>query len=181
MPSGSKSPLLLALLVLAGGLAFHAPLVRAQSRDPLTPAEAGQVRDTAGKLDQRIPLLLKFAGERLARFEQIRQESPRPPGRDAQLYALLEEYKAILPEMDDAVSDAASGLTTSESDGKKFNLNKIVGDVIAADQGFATTLQHIQSASTPADLANYHFMLDDCLDVTADSLQNAKDSRPAKK
>lgn len=162
--------LLLALLlvVLAGfAWAWASPQV---PQDPLTRQEADQVRSTADKLDKRVPLLLQFAAARLARFEQIRTASPRPPGRDAELYTLLSQYKAILPEMDDAVDDLAQ-------QPKQYKVAKVLDAAIASLQALTATLRQIQAASTPADLANYHFMLQDCLDVTGDSLQNAQQTR----
>lgn len=161
----------LALLAVAAALAVHAA---AQLRDPLTPAEADQVRNTAGNLDKRVPLLLHFAQQRLTRFEQIRTASPRPPDRAAQMYAQLRQYKAILPEFDDAVDDLSSGETTSESSHAKYNVPKVLAPVIVALQQMQADLQRLRKDSTPADLATYHFELDDCLDATGDSLQNAE-------
>lgn len=155
------------------GLILCAPAL-SQLRDPLTPAEADQVRNTAGNLDKRVPLLLQFAQERLTRFDQVRTASPRPPDRANQLYALLRQYKAILPELDDAVDDLAAGDTTSESAHRKYNVPKVLTPAIAALQKMQTLLQRLQTDSTPADLATYHFELQDCLDVTGDSLQNAQ-------
>lgn len=166
----------LAAGVLWGGVA--APARAQMLRDPLTPAEAEQVRNTAGQLDHRIPLLLKFAEARLTAFEQLRIASPRPPGRDAQLYDLLRQYKEIVPELDDAIDDLSDGATTSESSGKKYNLRKILDPAIAAVTRLQEELRHIQTASSPADLGNYHFALQDCLDVTSDSLQNAQEALP---
>ena len=162
-------------LVMGGllGLMLSAPAA-AQLRDPLTPAEADQVRNTAGNMDKRVPLLLQFAQLRLDRFEQVRSASPRPPDRTAQLYALLRQYKAILPELDDAVDDLSSGETTSESAHPKYNVPKVLTPAIAALQKMQSQLQHLQTDSTPADLATYHFELQDCLDATGDSLQNAQ-------
>lgn len=158
------------LPVLRGG-----PGARAQINDPLTPAEADQVRDTSGHLDKRVPLLLQFAAARLAHFEQVRTASPRPPDRDATMYAMLRQYRAILPEFDDAVDDLAQHVTTSESAGTKFNITKVLRPVIAELVSLQAELRRIQAQSTPADLATYHFELESCLDVTSDSLQNAQE------
>jgi hypothetical protein len=166
-----------AALVLLSVLA-RPPAARPQVpvHDPLTPAEADQVRDTAGKPEKRLPLLLSFAEQRLAAFEKLRAASPRPPQRDAQLYTLLREYALILPEFDDAASDFASGAdATSLSDRKKYNVPKILAPVLARLQQLQATLQHIQSDSSPTDLANYHFELQHCLDVTGDTIADIQD------
>lgn len=156
---------------------WGAVAARAQFQDPLTPAEANQVRNTAGRLDQRVPLLLQFAELRLARFEQVSAASPRPPGRAAQLYAQLTQYKEIIPELDDAMDDLAQGAATSETKSGTRDAPKVLDAAITRLQALVARLRHIQAASTPADLATYHFMLDDCLDVTSDSLQNAQEDR----
>lgn len=142
----------------------------AQVRDPLTPAEADQLRDTATHLDKRLELLLQFAAARLTQFDQIRTASPRPPGRDDQLYTLLRQYKLILPELDDAADDLSQ-------QPNEYKVAKVLDTTIAGLQKLDTTLHKIQSASSPSDLANYRFALDDCLDVTSDSLQNAQNDR----
>lgn len=159
-------------LVLAAALALTvaSAAAAAQARDPLTPAEGDQLRDTATQLDKRIGLLVQFAGARLTKFEQIRTASPRPPGRDPQLYELLRQYAAILPEMDDAADD----LTQQP---KQYKVAKVLDNAIVEIQKMDATLRHIQTDSSPADLANYHFELDNCLDVTSDSLQNAQQDR----
>ncbi|MGH9519062.1 MAG: hypothetical protein ACRD2D_05405, partial [Terriglobales bacterium] len=145
--------------LVVGMAALMALTAVAQIRDPLTPAEADQIRNTAGNLDKRVPLLLHFAQERLARFEQIRTASPRPPDRAARLYAQLRQYKAILPEMDDAVDDLASGEITSESSHPKYNVPKVLTPVVTALQQMQADLQRLQKESSPADLATFHFEL----------------------
>jgi chaperonin cofactor prefoldin len=153
--------------LLLAALATHAG---AQVRDPLTPQEANQVRDTAGKLDQRVPLLVQFAGERLRQFEQVRTAAPAD--RASRLYALLQQYAAILPELDDAVDDL--GDSRDDKNGPHYKVGKVLGKAVADLQQLQATLQHIQSSSSPADLATYHFELQNCLDATRDSLQNAQ-------
>ena len=158
------------LLVLAVASTASA---QAALRDPLTPAEADQVRDTSSRLDKRVPLLLSFAAARLSQFEQVRTASPRPPGREQQMYALLREYAAILPEFDDAVDDLASGVINSDSP-KHYNVGKVLTPGVASLLQLQAQLHQIQSQSSPSDLASYRFELENCLDVTADSLQNAQ-------
>lgn len=144
----------------------------AQVRDPLTPQEADQVRDTADKLDKRVPLLLQFAGARLQQFEQVRTAGPAAADRAEKLYTLLRQYAAILPELDDAVDDLAD--TRDDKNGPHYKVDKVLGKAITDLQQLQAMLQHIQSSSSAADLATYHFELQNCLDATQDSLQNAQ-------
>jgi hypothetical protein len=165
-----RKPAFVAVAALV--LAMVGASAAAQARDPLTPQEAEQVRDTAGKLDKRVPLLLQFAGARLQQFEQVRTAVPGAADRADRLYALLRQYAAILPELDDAVDDLAD--SRDDKDGPHYNVGKVLGKAITDLQQLQAQLQHIQANSAPADLASYHFELQNCLDATQDSLQNAQ-------
>lgn len=160
----------LASALVAAGLNAAAPACAQVPVDPLSRDEGDALRDTADKLDQRVKLLLQFATARITTFTTVRDASPRPPGRDDQLYGLLRQYRAILPEFDDAVDDMSS-------QPKQYKVAKVLDEAIAGLQALATTLQHIQASSTPADMANYHFILQDCVDTTSESLQNAQQAR----
>lgn len=157
-------------------LLLCATAVNAQilGRDPLTPQEADQVRNTADQLNKRVPLLLSFAQARLEQFEKIRATPAATPGRSARLYLMLRQYRAILAEYDDAVDDFAS---PPEPGGPKYKVGKVLGDAIKTEQAMLAHLQQIQKNSSPADLASYHFELQNCLDATNDSLQNAEQDR----
>lgn len=158
-----------ALALVLAAVGFRAA---AQVRDPLTPQEADQVRDTAGKLDKRVALLVQFAGARLQQFEQLRTAAQAAPDRDSRLYTLLRQYAAILPELDDAVGDLAD--SREDKNGPHYKVDKVLSKAVADLQQLQATLQHIQSSSSAADLATYHFELQNCLDATNDSLQNAQ-------
>jgi hypothetical protein len=162
-----KAGLLALALLLAAAPAVPAV---AQFYDPLTRAEADQVRHTAGHLDKRPALLLGFARDRLERFARLRAAAPPPPARRARLYSLLRQYHAILNEADDAVDDLVSARAQYR------NTPKVLRQTVALELALQAQLQAIRAASTPADLASYHFELDDCLDLTADCLQNARDA-----
>ncbi|TAN21511.1 MAG: hypothetical protein EPN33_12935 [Acidobacteria bacterium] len=158
------------------GLLLFATAASSQilGRDPLTPQEADQVRNTADQLNQRVPLLLSFAQVRLDQFEKIRAAPATSPGRSAQLYLMLQQYRAILAEYDDAVDDLAS---PPQPGGPKYKVGKVLDGVIKAEQAMLAHLQQIQNNSSSADLASYHFELQNCLDATNDSLQNAEQDR----
>ncbi|MGH9475754.1 MAG: hypothetical protein ACRD1C_05435 [Terriglobales bacterium] len=139
------------------------------TQDPLTPQEADQVRATAGQLDRRVPLLVGFAQERIAHFEQVRASSA--PGRPAQMYALLRQYQRILPELNDAMDDLSSPPAPG---GPRYKVGKVLGKAVTQEKQMLAELQHIRSTSPAADLATYHFELQNCLDATHDSMQIAE-------
>lgn len=160
----------LAVLLLVSAVASAQIL----GRDPLTPQEADQVRNTADQLDKRVPLLLSFAQARLEQFEKVRATPAAAPGRSGQLYLMLRQYRAILAEYDDAVDDLAS---PPQPGGPKYKVGKVLTAAIKAEQAMFTHLQQIRKNSSAADLAGYHFELQNCLDATSDSLQNAEQDR----
>ncbi|MGH9468628.1 MAG: hypothetical protein ACRD1Y_14865 [Terriglobales bacterium] len=162
-------------LVLAALLVGFLAAAQIPGRDPLTPQEADQVRNTAGELNRRIPLLLRFAQERVTRFARVRRQPRSAPGRSARMYALLRQYQEILPELNDAMDELAAN--PRPPGGPKYNVRKILDPVIATEQHLATVLQNIQQSSSAADLATYRFELQNCLDATRDSLQNAEQDR----
>lgn len=161
------APLALALL-LAAALALPAA-AQGQFYDPLTRAEADRVRHTSEELNKRPPLLLHFAHQRLDRFQRLRVASPPPPARGAQLYNLLRQYAAILQEADDSVDQLFHARAQYKT------TPKVLRQVVAEESAMQAELHAIRSASSPADLARYHFELDNCLDLTADCLQNAQE------
>lgn len=164
----------IACAVLAALLLAATAHAQFPGRDPLTPQEADQVRNTADQLNQRVPLLLSFAQARLDQFEKIRATPAATPARSAQLYLMLRQYRAILAEYDDAVDDLAS---PPEPGGPKYKVGKVLAAALKTEQGMLAHLQQIQKNSSPADLASYHFELQNCLDATHDSLQNAEQDR----
>lgn len=168
---------LAAICVLPGprlaAAAAPAPARAAQlARDPLSPAEADQLRDAAGNPEKRVSLLLGFAQDRLTRFEQSRAGAA--PDRQATMYRMLQEFDGILSELDDNLDEWMGGHVTSEMPAKP-KLEKPLDAVIAADRGFLAQLAKIQSSSAAADLASYHFELSDVTDDTRQNLQDAQD------
>ncbi|MGH9541776.1 MAG: hypothetical protein ACRD2H_07820 [Terriglobales bacterium] len=142
-------------------------------RDPLTSSEADQLRDTADNPAKRVKLLLDFAADRLTRFQQTRAGAA--PDRQDAMYRLLREYDGIIAELDDNIDEWMSGHVTGEMSGPP-KLEKPLQAMMAAEQGFIGQLTKIQSSSSAADLATYHFQLSDDLDDTRDSLQGAREN-----
>lgn len=141
-------------------------------RDPLTPSEADQLRDTADNPAKRVQLLLGFAADRLTRFQQTRAGAA--PDRQDAMYRLLREYDGIIAELDDNIDEWMGGHVTGEMTGPP-KLEKPLQAMMAAEQGFIAQLTKIQSSSAAADLTTYHFQLSDDLDDTRNSLQGARE------
>lgn len=156
------------LLALAGASRARGQLFQ---RDPLTHREANQLRKAAGDPGKRIALLLRDAGRRLGEFEQFRHSHGE--GRRPRMYRMLRQYRLIISELDDNVDQMTSGRKTSFMGKRKPA--KPLRRVMKAENGFLSELLHIRSASSPADLASYHFELSNCVDRTRESLSNTRD------
>jgi hypothetical protein len=140
--------------------------------DPLSAAEADQVREASDDPAKRLKLFTDFARQRLANFEEIRKGNA--PDRSSKLYQLLEEYEDIVKEMDDNLDSYMSGHVTGEMQIKP-KLRQPVQLTIQADQQFLADLKRIQQASSSSDLQSYQDQLGDCISSTQDSLKAAQD------
>ena len=158
-----------AAMALAVALAGWVGAVQ-EHRDPLTETESDQVRNAAGRPEQRLKLLLDFAQERLTRFDKVRLDTL--PDRNPTLYGLLQDYSAILDEVGSNLDEMMSGRTTSESLPGKLKLEKPLQASLAQEQALLAALQKIQASSSPADLGVYRFQLQDALDVSQDAIKD---------
>jgi len=169
MATGRRCAAVVVLALLAGGGA-RAAQVR---RDPLNEAEADQVRNAAGRPEQRLKLLLGFAQERLTRFDKVRADNL--PDWISTLYGLLEDYSDILDEVGSNVDEMMSGRTTSESPTGTLKVQKPLNASLEQEKALFASLQKIQTSSNPADLGAYRFQLQDALDVTQQAIKDAEE------
>jgi len=134
-------------------------------RDFLRPDEVELIRE-AQEPDERLPLYVKFAKERIRLAEQLATQ--QKAGRGALIRQALEEYTRIIEAMDTVSEDAlrrsrpaAKGISAMVSGGK---------EMLASLEKFA----RIESP----EKAVYRFVLEEALDATRDSLELASvDSR----
>ncbi len=89
----------------------------AQRRDPLNEKEVDQMRESADWPDKRLELMVKFTRERMAAIEQL-QSGKNVKDRAMQIHDLLEDFTALLDEVEDNVemygahkADMRKGLT----------------------------------------------------------------------
>src|SRR5258708_30128636 len=71
----------------------------ANRRDPLTEAEADQLREAAMEPGKKVKLYIKFADARLVAIDQLRADAKAADGRGKQIHDLLEDFTAILDEI----------------------------------------------------------------------------------
>src|SRR5215813_15485341 len=92
MKTANKVLLLVLLLSMAAS---------AKRRDPLTEAEADQLREVALEPYKRIKLLIKFTEARLASIDQVRVDPKLGSERGKQIHDLLEDFGSLMDEIND--------------------------------------------------------------------------------
>ncbi len=155
MKNAYKAALLVALL--ATGAA-------AQRRDPLTRPEADEIREAAQEPVKRLGLFVKFARARMDAIEQLRADPKAGPDRAGKVHDLLQQFGAIVDELDDNIDDYAD---------KNEDIRKALKDIVEADTGFQEKLKALKDAGG-AEAAAYNFVLLDTMDALNANLENAK-------
>ncbi|HEY6970461.1 MAG TPA: hypothetical protein VJA94_14735 [Candidatus Angelobacter sp.] len=119
-------------------------IAAARKRDPLTDAEADQLREVALEPQKRLKLYIKFAEARLVAIDQLRSDPKFSDGRGKKIHDLLEDFTAILDEINDNL-DTYEGRPLDKNDRKDFH--KGLKDVIEASDKFDLKLRTLKSAS----------------------------------
>ena len=177
MKTAPKVLLLVLLLSLAAS---------ARRRDPLTEAEADQLREVATEPYKRLKLYIKFAEARLMAIDQVRVDPKLAKDRGKQIHDLLEDFTAILDEINDNL-DQYQGRPLSKDDRKDFK--KGLKEVIEADERFDLRLRTLQSAAqndpeTRKEWPDFRFVLQDAQDAlksNADMAREYIEETPAEK
>jgi hypothetical protein len=139
-------------------LGISAPAQR--HRDPLTPPEIDQIRDTSWEPQQRLALYIKFARGRLVALEQMRND-PKTKNRPQQTHDLLDDFLLIYDELNDNIDTYID---------RKDDIRKPLKVIIDADTEFQAKLRALKDAAGVAaeEASVYEFVLSDALD-TVDS------------
>lgn len=174
--------LLLIVLLLA-------MVAAAKRRDPLTEAETDQLRDVAMEPGKRLKLYIQFADVRLIAIDQLRSDPKMAEGRGKKIHDLLEDFTAILDEINDNL-DVYEGRPLTKDDRKEFH--KGLKEVIEASEKFDLKLRTLKSATETdpemkKESADFQFVLQDAIDALKSSSDmaheylNAKDEQQDKK
>jgi len=163
----------------------------ARKRDPLTEAEADQIRHAALEPQTRLKLYIKFTDARWASVEQLRSASQVSADRGQRIHDLLEDITALLDEILDNL-DTYVARQLSKDDRKDFQ--KGVKAVVAACDQWDSKLKGLKSAveSDPGlrkDSSAFRFALQDTQDALKSAADIAReyseykdvDEKPAKK
>ena len=166
----ARKTLIIAMLLLTTA-AF------ARKRDPLTDAEADQLRQVAMEPQKRLKLYIKFAEARLESIDQARSDAKQAEGRGTKIHDLLEDFTALIDEINDNL-DQYESRALNKDDQKDFH--KGVKEVITAEQRFRArlrTLRHEMETDpqTRTESKDYSFVLQDAEDALKSSLDMAQE------
>ncbi len=172
-------------------LLFLSVAASARGRDPLTEAEADQLRDVAQEPYKRLKLYIKFTQSRLDSIEQLRADPKQADGRGRKIHDLLEDFTALLDEVNNNL-DAYEGRPMTKDDRKDFH--KGLKEVIAACDTWDAKMKALKSAmetdpQTMKDSQDFSFAFQDAQDALKSTADMAReyvevqpaDEKPAKK
>jgi len=153
---------IIALLVLGSWLGTAGAQVH--RREPLTPAEIDQLRDTAMDPYARLKLFTHFARARLASLEQARSD-PKTTDRGQQTHDRLQEFVDIYDELNENIDNFIQ---------RKEDMRRPLKPVIEADNEFQAKLLALKSAgdARPKEEEQYRFLLENALETVGTGLQD---------
>ncbi len=133
-------------------------------RDPLTPLEVDQLRDTAMEPDLRLKLYIKFARARLASLEQVRS-NPKVTNRGQETHDRLQDFLDVYDELNENIDTYV---------GRKADLRKVLKAVIEADTEFQAKIRALRDSADAAkdEAKQYEFLLTNTLDTLDSSAED---------
>jgi hypothetical protein len=163
--------LALVVLLLTMTMAF------ARKRDPLTDAEADQLRQVAMEPQKRLKLYIKFSEARLDSIDQARSDPKQAQGRGPAIHNLLEDFTALIDEINDNL-DQYEGRALDKDQIKDFH--KGLKEVITAEERFRARLRTLNhdidtDPQTKTESRDYIFALQDAQEALKSSLAMAQD------
>jgi hypothetical protein len=149
----------------------------ARRRDPLTEAEADQLREVAMEPYKRIKLMIKFTEARLVAIDQIRVDPKLAAGRGKQIHDLLEDFTSLMDEINDNL-DQYEGRPLDKDAVKQYH--KGLKELIEADERFDLRLRTLQSAAetdpiTRKEAPDFRFVLQDARDSLKSNADMARE------
>ncbi|HLJ85485.1 MAG TPA: hypothetical protein VKZ53_01600 [Candidatus Angelobacter sp.] len=149
-----------------------AAAAEAGKRDPLTDAEADQLREVAQEPYKRLKLLIKFTGARLDSITQLRADPKAAEGRGRKIHDLLEDFTALVDELNDNL-DQYQGRPLSKDDRKDFH--KGLKELIQAYDQFDLKLKNLSvaaenDAQSRSEAADFRFVIQDAQEALKSSI-----------
>lgn len=157
-----KTPLVTLCVALMVLVSASAPAQK--HRDPLTPPEVDQIRDTSWEPQLRLALYVQFTRARLAKLEQMRND-PKTTDRPRQTHDLLDDFQLLYDELNDNIDTYVD---------RKDDIRKPLKLIIEADTEFQSTLRALKDAAgvKPEEYRQYEFVLTNALDTVDTSVDD---------
>lgn len=149
----------------------------ARRRDPLTEAEADQLREVAMDPYNRIKLMVKFTEARLEAIDHLRLDPKQAADRGKQIHDLLEDFTSLVDEINDNL-DQYESRPLDKDTVKKYH--KALKELIDADGRFDIRLNALKSASetdpvTKKEAPDFRFVLQDAMDSLKSNADMARE------
>jgi hypothetical protein len=140
---------------------------QAKNRDPLTEQEVDQMRETADFPNKRLELMIGFARARMKSIQDLGTASKIPPDRPSNIHDLLQDFLALLDEIDDNI-DVYSAHKTDMRKGLKL--------LIEASSEWQLQLRQLKEQSPPEELRQYAFVVANAKDAVNESAQSSRET-----
>lgn len=138
----------------------------AQRRDPLNEKEIDEMREVADQPDKRLELMAKFARARMNSIEQLESDAKDAKNRPQQIHDLLEDFTALMDEIQDNVEMYAS---------HKADMRKGLTLLIEANSEWQFKLRQLKEKSPPEELDQYSFALANANDAVKDMGEDTRE------
>jgi hypothetical protein len=140
------------------------PALSQRQREPLTPAEIDQLRDTAMEPDLRLKLYVAFARARLATLEKARSD-PKTTDRAQATHDGLQDFLDVYDELNENIDTYVD---------RKADLRKVLKAVIEGDTEFQAKLRALRDDATARkeEMTQYEFLLSNALDTLDSSVED---------
>jgi hypothetical protein len=132
-------------------------LAQRSQRDPLNPKEVDELRETNQEPEKRLPLIVKFARERLDTAMAARANTKLTAAeRTATIHDSLQDFLSIYDELGDNLDMYSD---------QKEDLRKPLKVVIAGDGEFKVKLEQLRRGASPDEMKTYGFALTSALEA----------------
>lgn len=152
-----RSHFLLSFVLLLSALPV---LAQRNQRDPLNPKEVDQLRETNQEPEKRLPLIVRFARERLD-AALVARNNPKLAAADRAdtIRDSLQDFLSIYDELGDNLD-----MYTDQ----KEDLRKPLKVVIAGDGEFKFKLEQLRQGASPDEMKTFGFALTSAIEAVSD-------------
>ena len=137
----------------------------AQHRDPLSEKDVDEMREAADYPDKRLELMVGFGRSRLSSIMQLSADPTPDKDRARQIHDLLQDFTALLDEIDDNIDMYGA---------HKTDMRKGLKLVIEAGSEWQAQLRTLKTKSAPEELEQYSFVLTNADEAVKDVADSAR-------